>query len=73
VKNASGEDSPATSRAALTALYARWLEAAGAKVRRGADGAPAFPIELSPLAALDAEDVKRHVEPGQEITEAFKL
>lgn len=73
VKNAAGEDSPDTARRALTRLYASWLEAAGAKVAREPDGEVPFPIEISPLAALDAEDVKRHVDPGLEIKEAFKL
>ncbi|HVY61414.1 MAG TPA: UDPGP type 1 family protein [Planctomycetota bacterium] len=73
VKNAEGEDSPATCRRALVERDARRLEAAGAKVKRDAAGAVPFPIEISPAAALDAEDLKRHVEPGQEIAGDFKL
>src|SRR5439155_24681532 len=64
VKNAKGEDSPTTSQRALIERDARRLEAAGAKVKRDASGAVPFPIEISPLAALDPEDLKRHVEPG---------
>ncbi len=73
VKNAEGDDSPETSRRALARLYAGWLEAAGAKVARGADGAVPFPIEISPLAALDADDLKRHVDPGLDVAGPFKL
>jgi UDP-N-acetylglucosamine/UDP-N-acetylgalactosamine diphosphorylase len=51
VKNADGVDSAASARAMMTALARRWLEAAGAKVM----GAPA--IEISPLYALDGDDL----------------
>jgi UDP-N-acetylglucosamine/UDP-N-acetylgalactosamine diphosphorylase len=51
VKNADGVDSVASARAMMTALSRRWLIAAGAKVV----GDPA--IEISPLHALDADDL----------------
>lgn len=51
IKNADGDDSPATSMAAQTARAARWLDAAGWSIPRTADGAPDCTIELSPLAA----------------------
>ena len=38
VKNAEGEDSPATSRRDLTALYLRWLEENGASIERDQGG-----------------------------------
>lgn len=57
VKNAEGEDSPATSRAAQIALFARWLEAAGVTVPRGDRGEPAVALEISPLFADDARAV----------------
>ena len=55
VKNAEGSDSVATSRAAMSDLYGRWLEGAGVKVERDADGAVAGSIEISPLTADSAE------------------
>lgn len=58
IKNAEGDDSPATCRRDLTRLAARWLERAGTAVPRGADGEPAFPIEIDPRRALDAGDLK---------------
>lgn len=60
VKNAPGEqrDSPDTCRAAMTALYREWLEAAGAKI------APNVPVEISPLFALDAAEVKGKIKAG---------
>lgn len=51
VKNAEGVDSALSARAMMTALARRWLVAAGAKVA----GDPA--IELSPLYALDGDDL----------------
>lgn len=58
VKNHTGKDSPETSRAGLLALHREWLRAAGAEV---ADGVQ---VEISPLAALDAEGVCRIVSAG---------
>ncbi len=58
VKNHTGKDSPETSRAGLLALHREWLRAAGADVAEGAR------VEISPLAALDAEDVRRMVDAG---------
>jgi UDP-N-acetylglucosamine/UDP-N-acetylgalactosamine diphosphorylase len=51
IKNANGDDSPATSNAAQSVRAARWLEAAGWAIPRSADGSPECTIELSPLAA----------------------
>jgi UDP-N-acetylglucosamine/UDP-N-acetylgalactosamine diphosphorylase len=57
LKNASGPDSPATVRQALTDLYGSWLEYAGIHVPRKADGTVAVPIEISPLFALDKDQL----------------
>ena len=58
VKNHTGKDSPETSRAGLLALHREWLRAAGAEVIEGVQ------VEISPLAALDAEDVCRFARAG---------
>jgi UDP-N-acetylglucosamine/UDP-N-acetylgalactosamine diphosphorylase len=50
LKNATGSDSPETVRAAQLALHAAWLERAGI-----ATGGHA--VEISPLFALDAEEL----------------
>ena len=68
LKNASGPASPDTVRARLSALYAGWLEAAGAPVPRGEDGAPDHPIEISPLVALDAADLGGRVDRAVPVT-----
>jgi UDP-N-acetylglucosamine/UDP-N-acetylgalactosamine diphosphorylase len=57
VKNPTGEDSPDTSREALTALFRTWLEAAGFEV----DGDGSQQIEISPLFALDADEFTKKV------------
>ncbi len=73
VKNRDGPDSPETARRALSNLYGRWLEEAGARVARDGGGDVAVPIELSPLAALDAAELGRRVQAGLEVTGPFKL
>ncbi len=58
VKNATGEDSLETSRRDQVRRAARWLEQAGVRVPRGTDGEPAVPIEISPLRAREAGDLR---------------
>jgi UDP-N-acetylglucosamine/UDP-N-acetylgalactosamine diphosphorylase len=53
VKNAVGEDSPATCRTALQAKWRRWLAAAGISVPES------VPVEIDPACANGAEDLKR--------------
>lgn len=57
LKNASGDSSPDSVRAAMAELFAGWLEESGAQVARGADGTVPFPIEISPLRAMSAADL----------------
>lgn len=56
VKNATGPDSPQTARAAISRLHAKWLKASGVKVPEDETGDPTFPVEISPLYALDEEE-----------------
>ena len=58
VKNATGVDSVETSRRDMSHRAARWLEAAGAKIPRNSDGSPKHTCEVSPLAALEPDDLK---------------
>ena len=51
VKNQTGADSPDTARQAMTNLFTQWLIEAGAQVSPGAR------VEISPLFALDKEEV----------------
>lgn len=57
VKNAEGEDSPQTARRDLTRLYANWLQQAG--MRLPEDGLERLQVEISPLYALDADELCR--------------
>lgn len=57
VKNAEGENSPATARQAMSNLFGTWLEDAGVKIPRTKTGDVKFPIEISPLFALDREEL----------------
>jgi UDP-N-acetylglucosamine/UDP-N-acetylgalactosamine diphosphorylase len=73
LKNASGDSSPDTVRRRLSEAAAEVLEGVGAVVRRGADGAPVAPIELSPLLAADRDELARRVPPGTVVAEPVTL
>jgi UDP-N-acetylglucosamine/UDP-N-acetylgalactosamine diphosphorylase len=68
LKNAEGADSPTAVRQALSDLAADWLEAAGATVPRRSDGS-APTLEISPLFALDRDELARKVKRGTVIRE----
>ncbi len=57
LKNATGADSPETVREAQLALHARWLAHAGIETR-------GHPVEVSPLFALDVEELRSKL-PGE--------
>jgi UDP-N-acetylglucosamine/UDP-N-acetylgalactosamine diphosphorylase len=64
LKNATGPESPASVRRRMTDQFAGWLEHAGAKVSRTDEGAVPFGIEISPLYALDAAELRSKLAPG---------
>ncbi|MBW3540515.1 MAG: UDPGP type 1 family protein, partial [Planctomycetes bacterium] len=59
VKNAEGDDSPATARAALVRLASEWLRAAGVDIPAGAT------VEIGPLFALDADEAAERIRGGR--------
>src|ERR1700685_425391 len=63
VKNAEGEDSPQVVRLALGRLHRGWLKEAGAQVDEGVG------VEISPLFALDADEVRTKIKPGTRFSE----
>jgi UDP-N-acetylglucosamine/UDP-N-acetylgalactosamine diphosphorylase len=70
VKNAEGEDSPATAKRDLMELYARWLTAAGTLPPRKPDGSLDCRIEISPLTSLEGENLNgapKTIKSGQDI------
>ena len=52
VKNAEGGDSPATCKEDMQAKWARWFAELGVKIPRN------LPLELDPVYALDASDLR---------------
>lgn len=71
VKNASGDDSPATSKRAQIRRAAEWLEIAGCDVPRKNAEVDAT-LEISPLFATSAQQLKsrklpKHIEPGASV------
>lgn len=66
LKNAPGaeRDTPDWVRQQMMAQARRWLRAAGAEV------ADDVPVEISPLYALDAEELAEKVGPGMKVTES---
>ena len=67
IKNADGNDSPLTCRQIQTERAARWLERAGVKVPRDDQGKALCSIEISPLAAMEPEDLQ-----GQQLPKALQ-
>jgi UDP-N-acetylglucosamine/UDP-N-acetylgalactosamine diphosphorylase len=57
IKNAEGDDSPATSNHIQTERAARWLGQHGVKVPRDAEGKITAVIEISPLTATEPSDL----------------
>ena len=73
LKNATGSDSPVTVRQRMSDQFGDWIEGAGGVVSRDEDGSVPFPIEISPLFALDASDLKGKIEPGMSVEDALLL
>lgn len=72
IKNASGADSLESCARIQTERAARWLEAAGVEVPRTAEGEPDCTLEISPLAAMTAEefaglDLPKAIERGASV------
>jgi UDP-N-acetylglucosamine/UDP-N-acetylgalactosamine diphosphorylase len=61
VKNATGVDSLETSQRDQVRRAARWLEAAGVSVPRRPDGEPDALLEISPLLASDAAELRERL------------
>ena len=63
VKTLDGPDSPDVAKRWMTNLYGQWLESAGINVPRDGSGNVTGRIEISPLYALDEEELARRVDP----------
>jgi UDP-N-acetylglucosamine/UDP-N-acetylgalactosamine diphosphorylase len=73
LKNATGSESPESVRRRMSELFAGWLEEAGATVDRDEDGAPRVPIEIDPLFALDADELRGRIPPGMHVDRPLRL
>ncbi|MDO4559161.1 MAG: UTP--glucose-1-phosphate uridylyltransferase [Planctomycetia bacterium] len=60
-------DTPEKVREAMVRQHTHWLRGAGVEVAEGT------PVEISPLYALDAEELEEKVAPGTSITESTYL
>lgn len=72
IKNAEGADSPRTCAEIQTERAARWLEKAGVEVPRDDSGKPTCTLEISPLTAMDWDDLRgvalpKKIAPGAEL------
>jgi UDP-N-acetylglucosamine/UDP-N-acetylgalactosamine diphosphorylase len=72
LKNANGVDSPETVRKLLIDRAARWLESAGVTVPRE-NGESKFPLEISPLFAIDEVELRSKIEPAMKVSEPLLL
>jgi UDP-N-acetylglucosamine/UDP-N-acetylgalactosamine diphosphorylase len=72
VKNAQGDDSPATSKRDQVRRAAEWLEIAGVEVER-VNSEPGSVLEISPLFATSVEQLKERKLPFTEIKAGKKL
>jgi UDP-N-acetylglucosamine/UDP-N-acetylgalactosamine diphosphorylase len=61
LKNASGDDSPATVEGAMIDQARDWISRAGGVVKEG------VAVEIGPLFALDAEEAARKLPPGTRV------
>lgn len=73
LKNATGADSPQAVAQAQSNLAADWLNQAGIAVPRDPSGNAAVPIEISPLFALNAEELLRKVDRDIRVETALYL
>ncbi|MBO1224930.1 MAG: UDPGP type 1 family protein [Candidatus Scalindua sediminis] len=61
IKNEKGESSPDTARQNMINLFGRWLREAGIEIPKDENGNVEGVIEISPLYALNAEELKNKV------------
>lgn len=73
LKNAEGAYSAASVRQAMSNLFARWLNHAGIEVSHQRDGLAAVPIEISPLLATSAEELRARLQRTEPVTAPLYL
>jgi len=68
VKEREGAASLENARRRLSAIFADWLAACNIGVPRDENGMPKANIEISPLFALDMEELRARIKPGVTVT-----
>lgn len=73
IRNTAGKDSPQTAQRDLSELYANWLR--GACANGGSNGEKEFArtVEISPLYAIDADELKEKIELPVDMTSDILL
>jgi len=64
IKTSTGPESPAAAKQRMSNLYGEWLESAGIEVPRHDSGDVTAAIEISPLYALDENELASKVDGG---------
>ena len=62
VKNAEGKDSPDTAKQSMINMFGRWLQEVGVEIQKDEAGNVKGTIEISPLYALDAKELKEKID-----------
>ncbi len=62
VKNAAGENSPDTARQSMINMFGRWLQEVGVEIPKDEAGNVKGTIEISPLYAMDAEELREKID-----------
>lgn len=62
VKNAEGKDSSDTAKQSMINMFGKWLKGVGVEIPKDEVGNVKGTIEISPLYALDAEELKEKID-----------
>ncbi|MBN1351829.1 UDPGP type 1 family protein [candidate division KSB1 bacterium] len=73
IKNATGFDSPETARQDMSNFYGQWLEQAGYNVPRDQNGNVTINIEISPMLALEADELPARLPANLDLTSDLYL
>ncbi len=73
VKNATGKDSPQTTKQDMMNLYASWLEESGIAIQKDYYGNVMRKIEISPLFANSSQELAKKISDNLKIEETLYL
>jgi len=73
VKNAKGQDSPASAQQLMINQFGRWLSNAGVDIPTDTEGNVIGRIEISPLFALDEEELNQKIDSSLEFNGELSL